>query len=341
MRSVPTGDAALALLAPRVRLFISYGAVAALHILAIVLLASAGGHLLALIPVAAAAYGRGVLHAFDLDHISAIDNSIRKFVAEGRRPVSIGLAFAAGHSTVVLISSVLLVAGWGTIRALLDGASPASDVLGTIGLTVSGTYLLLAACANGPRLAQAVRSVRLRKLGLGVEQKATRSARLLALPLSWVKHPRHAYLLGFAFSLGFDTSAFVGLLIVTAASSAGGAPPVALLAIPLLFTAAITLLDLTNGALMVRLYSSSVDANSRRLAVNVVITALSVFSALFVAASAFTQLLAKADLPGALRVSGVIDIEYGGFVLVAMFLLVVGVAAMVTRRRRQADASPD
>ena len=107
--------------------------------------------------VAAFAYVRGLAHSFDFDHISMIDNSTRKFVNEGHRPASVGLAFSMGHSTVVVATGVLVITGAGFVRVALDETSGAARVLGIVGLSASGLYLLLVAVANLATFLQALR----------------------------------------------------------------------------------------------------------------------------------------------------------------------------------------
>lgn len=323
----------------RARVAWAIGAVLLLHVAGVALLGLAGGGFAALFALALFAYGRGLIHALDFDHIAMIDNSIRKFVAEGRAPVSVGLAFSAGHSTVVLISSALVIAGFSAVTAALSPESELAQVLGLVGLSVSGAYLLLCALANLPRLGAAVRAYRHFDALPEVDREAAVHpsggliSRLMNAPLRWVRHPRHVYLMGFAFSLGFDTSSQIGLLVVVAGATVAGVPPLALMALPVLFTAAITLVDTLNGVFMVRLYSTTARPERRMLAWNIAFTGLGVVSALAVAALAAVELLSAAGWDAPARSTAWVDTEWAGVWLVAVFAVLGGGVLLVRRWR--------
>lgn len=324
----------------RTRVIASLAAVAGIHLVGIVLLASAGSAAGPLAVLALAAYGRGLVHSVDFDHVSMIDNSIRKFVAEGRRPVSVGLAFSAGHSTVVLLSSALLVIGVSAVVPAFDPDSAPAQVLGVIGLSVSGTYLLVCAIANLPRFARTLRARRaLGHAGDAAPSEVFRAqggllSRIAAFPLRWVRHPRHIFLLGFAFSLGFDTSSQIGLLVVLAGAGFSGASPIALMAIPVLFTAAITLADSLNGMFMLRLYVSTDGATRRHLDWSLLVTGIAIVSALAVAVLAAGELARTAGW----QLVPDVDTSNAGAALVAVFL-VIGTGVLITRRRSRDRAA--
>lgn len=223
----------------RQRVGAALAVVAILHLIGLGLLTvgvvsgAAGG---LTVGIAATAYLRGLVHSFDFDHVSMIDNSTRKFVAEGRNPASVGLAFSAGHSTVVIITGILVITGAGFVRTALDAESGVARVLGIVGLSASALYLILVAMAN---LATFIQAWRLRSAlrvnpDLVVEPDALTprgpAARVMAAPLRRVQHPRHVFAIGFVFSLGFDTSSQIGVLILTAGAALAGAPPVYLCA---------------------------------------------------------------------------------------------------------------
>ncbi|GAA2225429.1 nickel transporter [Herbiconiux moechotypicola] len=328
-----------AALPQRVRVVATLAVVVLLHLGGFAFLLLAGPALAPLFAVAVIAYGRGLIHALDFDHVSMIDNSIRKFVAEGRRPVSVGLAFSAGHSTVVLITSALVIAGFAAVTAALEPDSPVAAVLGVIGLSVSGAYLLLCALANLPRLVEGVRAYRrFPELTEAERESALRPggglmSRAMGAPLRWVRHPRHVYLLGFAFSLGFDTSSQIGLLVIVAGATVSGAPPLALMALPLLFTAAITLVDTLNGMFMLRLYGTTAVPERRMLGWNIAITTIGVVAALVVAGLALAELSATFGWTALSDATAWIDTEWAGFGLVAVFLA-IGVVVLVGLRSR-------
>lgn len=299
--------------------------------------------------VASIAYLRGLIHSFDFDHISMIDNSTRKFVAEGRNPASVGLAFSTGHSTVVILTGVLVIAGAGFIRTALDEGSGAARVLGIVGLSVSGLYLILVAIANLATFIQAWRlKVALKRdphLEIPPDALTPRgpAARVMTAPLRRIRHPRHIYLIGFLFSLGFDTSSQIGVLILTAGAALAGASPVSLLCLPILFTAAMTLGDTTNGLMMLRMYSAAQENPARKINYNLLITGVGIVSGLLVGSIAAASLLTEqADVSSAvLTAVASIDTEYAGYLL-AGFFAVVGIAAAIMWRRVKdsAGASP-
>ncbi len=329
----------------KVRLTAAALVVAALHLIGLGLLATnvLTAHAGAVtIGVAGLAYFRGLVHSFDFDHISMIDNSTRKFVTEGRRPASVGLAFSTGHATVVILTGFLAVSGAGVVKVALDQNSHAARILGIIGLSVSGLYLLLVAIAN---LAAFLAAFNLRRqlqqnpqLHVCPADLTPRgpAARLLTAPLRRVKHPRHIYLIGFLFALGFDTSSQIGLLVMTGIAAMAGAPVFSLLCLPFLFAAAMTLGDTTNGLMILRMYETAADDPARKINFNLLITSISILSALTVATLAAATLLTEhARLRiGVLETIASISTEYAGYMLVGLFALIGTVAYLLWRRGR-------
>jgi high-affinity nickel-transport protein len=212
-------------------------------------------------------------------------------------------------------------------------------VLGLIGSGVSGLFLLAMGIFNGSAFLGAARSYR-RVRGGGtvlpgeLEAKGF-VARLMARPLSKVRRPRNVYVIGFLFGLGFDTATTIGLLVMTTAASLAGVSPAALLALPLAFTAAMTLCDTTNGVAMMRMYKSAIHDPLRKLGFNAVITGLSAVSALVVAVITLGGFFNAAfGLKDPLTAwLGEIDLGDAGLLLVAAFLLLWGVATLRGRRR--------
>nr|WP_294691282.1 hypothetical protein [uncultured Friedmanniella sp.] len=317
--------------------------IAALHVVGLGLLGygvASGAVGAVTVGAAAFAYFRGLVHSFDFDHISMIDNSTRKFVHEGRDPASVGLAFSLGHSSVVVATGALVLAGVGFVQVALDQSTGTARVLGIVGLSVSGLYLLLVAVANLAAFSQALRLRRALHadpglvLPPGALSPRGPAARVMTAPLRRVRHPRHVYLVGLLFSLGFDTSSQIGLLMVTAGAALAGAPAASLLCLPLLFTAAMTLGDTSNGLMMLRLYRNAEDDPARKIDFNLLITGVSILSGLLVGVVAVSTLLTevlgwRAGLPQAVAA---LDTRYAGFGLAAFFAL-VGVSALLLWRR--------
>lgn len=273
----------------RTRLLVTFGAVAALHAAAVVLLfsgASGGGQPLG-IGLVLTAYLAGVKHSYDWDHLAAIDNSTRKFAAEHRDPVSVGFAFSLGHSSVVVLAGVLVVAGASLVGNFMAEGTPGNLLLGLIGSGVSGLFLLAMGAFNGSAFLQTLKVYRRARNGAAISHGdlAARGfvARLLARPLARVQHPRNIYVIGLLFGLGFDTATTIGLLVMATGASLAGVSPLALLALPLAFAAAMTLCDTINGVAMMRMYRSALTDPRRKLGFNAVITGISAVSALVIA----------------------------------------------------------
>ncbi len=329
----------------RTRLFFTFGAVAALHVAAVGLLvagAAGGGQPLAL-GLVLTAYLAGVKHSYDWDHLAAIDNSTRKFVAQRQDPVSVGFAFSLGHSSVVILAGVLVVAGASMVGQFIDDGSAGNLVLGLIGSGVSGLFLLAMGLFNGSAFVRTARLYRSSRSGVAIDPRDLEAkgfvARLLARPLSRVRRPRNIYVIGFLFGLGFDTATTIGLLVMTTAASLAGVSPLALIALPLAFAAAMTLCDSLNGVAMMRMYRSALDDPRRKLGFNAAVTGISALSALFIAVITLGGFFNVAfglhdPLTGWL---GAIDLGDAGLLLIALLLAVWG-AASLPRRGRWAPA---
>ncbi|POH57769.1 HoxN/HupN/NixA family nickel/cobalt transporter [Arthrobacter glacialis] len=328
------------------RIGVTFGAVVLLHLVVAALLL----HSLSVdtnplvLGLIVTAYLAGVKHSYDWDHIAAIDNSSRKFAAQGRAPVSVGFAFSMGHSSVVMLAGILVVSGAGLMGALLDDGSAANMALAVFGAGVSALFLLTIGLFNGAAFLKAsVLFRRVRNGGTVDDGELVPTgvvARLLDKPLSRVKRPRDIYVLGFLFGLGFDTASTIAFLLLTASAAMAGVSPAALLALPLAFTAAMTLCDTANGMAMMKMYRSAVMNPARRIGFNMVVTGLSATSALFI--SALTIVTILHDSLG-LRDPfttwlAELDLGHAGLLLVGLFLLVWGSAALGWRRSRTVGA---
>jgi len=331
----------------RTRLFFTFGAVAALHVAAVGLLlagAAGGGQPLAL-GLVLTAYLAGVKHSYDWDHLAAIDNSTRKFVAQHQDPVSVGFAFSLGHSSVVILAGVLVVAGATTVGQFLEDGSAGNLVLGLIGGAVSGLFLLAMGIFNGSaflRTAKAYRSARAGRSIDAADLEATGFvARLLATPLSRVRRPRNIYVIGFLFGLGFDTATTIGLLVMTTAATLAGVSPLALMALPLAFAAAMTLCDSLNGVAMMRMYRSAIHNPQRKLGFNAAVTGISALSALFIAVITLGGFFNAAfGLHDPLTSwLGAIDLGDAGLLLVVLLLAVWAAATLRGRLNGRSQAA--
>lgn len=331
-------------LSARTRLVWTFGAVAALHAAAVVLLlaGSAGAGQPLALGLVLSAYLAGVKHSYDWDHIAAIDNSTRKFVAQGKDPVSVGFAFSLGHSSIVVLAGVLVVSGATMVGRFMEEGTTGNVVLGLIGSGVSGLFLLAMGIFNGSAFLRTAQLWRGARDGgaIVIEDLEAKGlvARLLSRPLSRVQRPRNIYVIGFLFGLGFDTATTIGLLVMTTAASLAGVSPLALLALPLAFTAAMTLCDSLNGVAMLNMYRSAIQDPRRKLGFNAAITGVSAFSALFIAVitlGGFFNAAFGLEDPVTTWL-GAIDLGDAGLLLVAVLLAVWGVAAA---RARAVDRS--
>jgi len=256
------------------------------------------------------------------------------------RHASVGLAFSAGHSTVVVVAGAAVVAGASWIRSVLEPGSQAAWVLGLLDGTVAGGYLVCVAAANLPQVVAAVRALR---SGDEVGPPRGPLTRLLNAPLSRVTHPAHIFVFGLLFGLGFDTASSVSILMLTGAGTLGTAGvPLAMLALPIMFAAAMTLGDTVNALLMLRMYSAAVSTR-QRVWFNLVITGISVASALLIAVVTLGGVLVDdlgLPIPG-LDVVAHLDTEWWGVGLVVVFLVVGAVALLrwVLGRHRAASSA--
>lgn len=256
-----------------------------------------------LLGTALLAYGLGLRHALDADHIAAIDNVTRKLMQDGERPIAVGLFFSLGHSTVVIIACIAIA----TV-AVNTNSSLLREVGGTIGTVVSASFLLVIAVANMFILASVYRTFkRVRAGGSFIEQDGDQLlgggkflARLFRPLFGVIRRSWHMYPLGFLFGLGFDTATEIGLLAISAATAAKGLPIWSIMVFPTLFTAAMSLVDTSDSILMVKAYGWAFTAPVRKLYYNLTITAVSIVVAAIVGGAEALGLIAeKMDLHGA------------------------------------------
>jgi len=244
------------------------------------------------------AYVFGLRHAFDADHIAAIDNVVRKLMQQGRNASTTGLFFSLGHSTVVVLACVAIAASTAPLQRRLEHLH---DIGGAIGTMVSASFLLLIGLVNLFILRRTWLAFRNVRRGVGSPDDGAADApaaagliaHLCRPLLRLVSSPWHMYPVGLLFGLGFDTATEVGLLGISAQSSLHGAPVAAVLALPALFTAGMSLLDTTDSVLMTRAYGWAFVHPLRKLWYNLTITAASVVAALCIGGVEAAALLAE------------------------------------------------
>jgi high-affinity nickel-transport protein len=293
------------------------------------------------IGVGVTAYTLGMRHAFDADHIGAIDNTTRKLMTDGQRPLSVGFFFSLGHSSVVFALAALLTLG---IRGLSgdvsDGGSTLHQVTGVIGPTVSGSFLFLIGIINLVILFGIVKVFRRMRQGEFDEDKLEEHLqnrglmnRFLGRATRAVKKPWHMYPLGLLFGLGFDTATEIALLATAGAAATGGLPFYAVLCLPILFAAGMTLLDTIDGAFMNFAYGWAFSRPVRKVFYYITITGLSVAVALLIGTIELLQVLsARLSLTGAFfDWLNNLDFNLIGYGIVGLFVLTWVIALSVWR----------
>lgn len=240
-----------------------------------------------LLGTASLAYTFGLRHAVDPDHIAAIDNVVRKLMQEGKKPISAGLFFALGHSTVVIITSLLVALSVGALEARFEWFKRTGGVIGT---GVSAAFLILIAVVNIAILVSIYEAFTAVRPGEHVTDGALHDlltrrgfvSRTLRSLFGVVSRSWHLFPLGFLFGLGFDTASEVGLLGISAAHGSGGLPIWSILIFPALFTAGMSLIDTTDGVLMMQAYGWAFIRPVRKLYYNLTMTLISVVVALLI-----------------------------------------------------------
>jgi len=283
----------------------------------------------ALVGTAFLAYAFGLRHAVDADHIAAIDNVTRKLMQEGKRPLSVGLFFSLGHSTVVVLASVAIAL---TASALQDRFEVLKLVGGTVGTSISATFLFLVAAANFLILRSVYRTFRdVQRGGAFVEEDIDRLlaqrgflGRMLRPLYRIISRSWHMYPLGVLFGLGFDTATEIGVLGISAAEASKGLPIWSIMVFPALFTAGMSLIDTSDGVLMLGAYGWAFTKPIRKLYYNLTITFVSVLVAVLIGGIEALGLIAdrlNLDGPFWLFVGDLND-HFGslGYLIIAIFV---------------------
>src|SRR4051812_2363918 len=288
------------------------------------------------------AYTLGMRHAFDADHIGAIDNVTRKLMNDGQRPLSVGFFFSLGHSTIVFALASLLAFGIrGLSGAVESDSSTLHQVTGLIGPSVSGFFLLLIGILNLIILVGIVKVFRRMRHGHYNEEQLEEQLnsrgflnRFYGRATKAIRKPWQMYPLGLLFGLGFDTATEIALLATAgAAAAAGGVPFYAILCLPILFAAGMSLLDTIDGAFMNFAYGWAFAKPVRKIYYNITVTALSVAVALVIGTIELIAVFSdKLSLNGGIWdfVSG-IDLNYVGYAIVGVFVATWAIALAVWR----------
>jgi high-affinity nickel-transport protein len=299
-----------------------------------------------LLGTALIAYTFGLRHAADADHIAAIDNVTRKLMQEGKRPMALGLYFSLGHSTVVLLASLVV---YFTASALQSRFSAFKEIGSIVGTSVSAIFLFGIAVLNVFILANVYRTFQKVRDGGSYDQQDVEmlvgqgggfAARLFRPLFKLLSRSWHMYPVGFLFGLGFDTATEVAILGLSAAAASKGLSFGSMMVFPALFTAGMTLVDTTDGILMIGAYGWAFVKPIRKLYYNMTLTFLSVVMALAIGSVEIIGLVReKLQLNGgAWDFIGNLNDNFGnvGLVVIGVFIL-SWVGSMVLYRLKGFD----
>ncbi|MEZ0069081.1 high-affinity nickel-transport protein [Streptacidiphilus sp. MAP12-20] len=272
-------------------------------------------------------YTLGMRHAFDADHIAAIDNTTRKLMADGKRPVSVGFWFAIGHSTMVVAMAVLTAGGAKLAGTLLR----AHVAIGVVGTSISGVFLYLIAALNLVALAGIYRVFRAMKQGEFDEYELEKHLdsrgfmnRLLGRLTRSITRPGQMYPVGLLFGLSFDTATEVALMVMAGTGAASGLPWYAVLCLPLLFACGMSLFDTLDGTFMNFAYQWAFANPVRKVYYNLTITGLSIAVAFVIGTIELIGVLHDSvglSNPVTDWIAG-IDLGNVGYLIVGLFVLV-------------------
>ena len=287
------------------------------------------------------AYTFGLRHAFDADHIAAIDNTTRKFLQDGKRSLGVGFFFSLGHSTIVFSLAAGLAIAAQTVNSRIPGLQSIGGYIGTL---VSGTFLLLIGVLNLVVLLDILGVFRQLRRGAYNEQKldeALQSQGLMSrlflrrvgdrIDASWKMYP-----LGVLFGLGFDTASEIGLLAIAAGVATHDVPFLAIISLPLIFAAGMCLMDTADGAFMTHAYSWAFGSPIRKIYYNITVTTLSVTVAIAIGTVELLQVVsAKLRLDGGFwGWLDALDFSNLGYGIVGLFVLTWAVSYGIWKVRR-------
>ncbi|MBY0443132.1 MAG: HoxN/HupN/NixA family nickel/cobalt transporter [Mycobacteriaceae bacterium] len=298
------------------------------------------------------AYTLGLRHAFDADHIAAIDNTTRKLMNDGQRPQAVGFFFSLGHSSVVFGLALLLTLGLKTvIGPVQESSSALHHYVSLIGTTISGVFLYVIAIVNIIILASIANALNRARLGYCAPEEIANQLnssgllnRFFSRFTKTVKSSWHMYPIGMLFGLGFDTATEIALLVLAGTGTTAGLPWYAILCLPVLFAAGMCLLDTIDGSFMNFAYGWTLSNPVRKIYYNITMTGLSVIVALLIGSIEFMGLLATQFgwrggfwdwLDG-------IDLNAIGFLVVSLFVMTWISAVLIWRYTpiRQAELPP-
>lgn len=316
-----------------------------------------GDHPVFTVGVGVLAYTFGLRHAFDADHIAAVDNATRKLIADNlvkeaageqpKKPLSVGFWFSLGHSTIVFALAFLLSIGVKSlVGPVADDSSKLHTITGVIGPSVSGVFLWVLGILNLVALLGILKVFREMRQGRYDEAELERQLdsrgfmnRFLGTLTKSVRKAWHIYPVGVLFGLGFDTATEVGLLVLAGGAAAFNLPFYAILVLPILFAAGMCLMDTVDGVFMNAAYGWANALPVRKVFYNLTITSISVLVALVIGTIELVGVLADqlSIASGPLAWIAAINLDYAGYAIVGLFVVCWAVAISVWRYGRIED----
>jgi high-affinity nickel-transport protein len=328
----------------RNRIVSMYLFITLLHVAALGSVMALGHHNPELFSIGVLAYLFGLRHAVDADHITAIDNTTRKLLHEGKQPLGVGFFFSLGHSTIVLLLTVGITSAVRTVLHAFPGPGSLGSVLGTV---VSAGFLYLIAALNFSVLRGIVTAYKNVRQGRSsgvvytegeLDEMLLRRgllSRLFRAVFRVIEQSWQMYFVGFLFGLGFDTASETALLGVASSTAAHGTPLVEVLLFPLLFAAGMSLIDTTDGVFMCYAYKWAFRSPERKLHYNFTVTSVSILVAFFVGTAEWLQVVGtQFKASGAVRTwVQNLDFETLGYSIIVLFAVIWLIAWIVLRVR--------
>jgi len=292
----------------------------------------------------ALAYGLGLRHAFDADHISAIDDTTRYLLQGGQQPLGVGFFFSLGHSTIVLIMTVALAVAATAVRSKMPDLQRYGSV---IGASVSGVFLWLIGILNLLVLIGILRIWRQMKQGIYRPERLEElllqrglTNRILGGRLqNLIRHSWQMYPVGLLFGLGFDTASEIGLLAIAAGAATQQVPVLAVTSLAILFASGMSLMDTADGVFMVQAYGWAFSSPLRKIYYNITTTTLSVAVALLIGTIELLQVLAMelGFRGGFFSALSALNFETLGYLIVGLFVTGWAISVVLWKVRRIED----
>jgi nickel/cobalt transporter (NiCoT) family protein len=315
--------------------------IALLHLIAWGIFLAYAPRFPAMAGLGALAYGLGLRHAFDADHISAIDDTTRFILQKGRRPLAVGFCFSLGHSTIVLLMTIGLTFAAKTIRTDMPSLQSYSAI---IGASVSGVFLWLIGLLNLLVLIGIVRVWGEMRRGTYQREELDKllaqrglTRRILGGRLqNLISHSWQMYPVGMLFGLGFDTASEIALLAIAAGAASQAVPVPAVISLALLFASSMSLMDTADGIFMVKAYGWAFSSPSSKIYYNLTITSLSVVIALLIGSIELLQVMAsELNLHGRfIDALAALNFETLGYLIVLLFIFWWACSAGIWKLRR-------